>query len=90
MAIGKRVTADNIASRADFVRFVRGLIRDLDETGDGRLEGWGNATLRDYLEALAAWTGDMDGYFQHRGEPVPETPSWRLVGEMLAAAATYE
>ncbi|WP_457785924.1 DUF7660 family protein [Streptomyces rimosus] len=33
---------------------------------------WENGSLNCCLEALSAWTNDMDGYFLNRGEPVPE------------------
>jgi hypothetical protein len=44
---------------------------------------WENSTLDGFLDALAAWTTDMDGYFQNLGEQAPPQPSWRLIGRML-------
>ncbi|BCW35138.1 hypothetical protein StoSoilA2_11940 [Arthrobacter sp. StoSoilA2] len=51
---------------------------------------WENGDLESFLEALSAWTRDMDGYFANLGEPVPDVPSWRLIAQMLLAARVYE
>jgi hypothetical protein len=75
-----------IKSKADLVEFVRALGDDLRE----RPEAWENATLERYLSALASWLEDSDGYYQNQGRPVPESPSWRDVADMLMAAKMYE
>ena len=75
-----------IRTRADFVAFVRSLSGNLRQ----KPEGWENADLPSFLEALAAWTEDMDGYFKNRGEPIPDTPGWKTLGQMLLAARVYE
>ena len=51
---------------------------------------WENSDLDTFLDALAAWTRDMDGWFKNRGEPLPDVPSWELFAHMLLAARTYE
>ncbi len=53
-------------------------------------ESWENPDLDRFLDALAAWTRDMDGWFMNRGEPAPDAPSWELFGHMLLAAKIYE
>ncbi len=75
-----------IQSRDYFVRFVRSLASTLDQAP----EGWENGDLKSFLEAMAAWTEDMDGYYRDNGEPVPETPNWKILGEILSAAKVYE
>lgn len=77
-----------IQTREDLVAFVRALLADLVENAD-KAE-WENPTLERYLEALAAWTEDMDGYFLNTGQPIPEQPTWNLIGQMLYAAKIYE
>jgi hypothetical protein len=77
---------DQIESRQDLIEFIKALHNDyLKHSSD-----WENPTLERFLEALAASTEDMDGYFRSRGEPVPSQPSWRLVGNMLYSAKIYE
>jgi hypothetical protein len=79
-------TVNDIANREDFIAFVRALACDLKEQPDT----WENRDLASYLDALAAWTEDMDGYFRHAGEQSPDQPSWKLLGQILAAARVYE
>ena len=77
---------NTISSREDFVAFVRSLSRSLRDFPDD----WENANLEDFLSALAAWVEDMGGYFENRGESPPQTPDWKLLGQMLLAARIYE
>ncbi len=76
----------SVHSREDFVRFVR----TLAEQSRRRPDEWENRDLSSYLEAMAAWVEDMDGYYQNRGEAVPAQPPWNLLRDMLEAAKVYE
>jgi hypothetical protein len=78
--------ADSISSREDLVGFIERLRTDLASEPSA----WENPDLGRFLDALAAWTADMDGYFENRGERIPTAPTWRLVGQMLLAAKHYE
>jgi hypothetical protein len=78
--------ADRVQSRQDLVEFIEALRRDLEKNGDA----WENATLDRYLEALAAWTAEMDGYFRNQGRGAPTEPTWQLAAAMLGAARIYE
>jgi len=75
-----------IRSRADLVAFVRDLALDFR----ARPGDWENQAPDAYLEALAAWLEDMDGYYRNRGEAIPQEPSWKTLGEALIAAKVYE
>ena len=75
-----------IQTRADLVAFIEALRSDLQ----AQPEGWENATLESFLAALASWTEDMDGYYQNKGLRIPQNPTWKTLGEMLAAARVYE
>ena len=73
-------------SRGDFVAFVEALQRDFHDNPSA----WQNADLPHYFAALAAWVGDMDGYYQNINKPVPSQPDWNLAANMLLAAKMYE
>ena len=75
-----------LPSRKDFVEFVR----TLAEQCRSRPEEWENRDLPSYLEAMAAWVEDMDGYYQNRGEAMPDQPSWKTLEDILQAARVYE
>jgi hypothetical protein len=73
-------------SREDFVQFARGLAEQFRL----RPEEWENRDPASYLEAMAAWVEDMDGYYQNRGETVPSQPTWNTLRDILEAAKVYE
>jgi hypothetical protein len=75
-----------IKTRSELVALLHELLHNL-QTTPGE---WENRSLEDYLEALAAWVEDCDGYYANRGEKVPQDPSWRFLGEALLAAKIYE
>lgn len=75
-----------VASKRDFVKFLTDLRRNLI----AHPEEWGNNTLERFLEALSAWTEDMDGYYENHHLPVPAVPSWKVLAEMFLASKYYE
>jgi hypothetical protein len=77
---------EQIQNHPDFVAFSRALLKDLKE----KPEGWENRDLGPFLEALGAWADDMYGYYQGKGDPLPLQPSWKMLGQMLLAAKSYE
>lgn len=78
--------AEAIQTREDFARFVRRLS---DELAAGGCD-WENDTLPNYLDALAAFSESIEGYFLHRKQAMPVQPSWKLMAEILLAARVYE
>ncbi|HUR23539.1 MAG TPA: hypothetical protein VMZ73_06675 [Acidimicrobiales bacterium] len=76
----------SVQSRQELVAFITGLGQDLMANE----AAWENSTLERYLEALAGWTSDMDGWFSNRKEVEPDQPTWSLVAQMLLAASMYE
>lgn len=79
------VLAENVTTRNEFIQFVRALVEDR-ESDPTR---WEAQSIEHYLEALAAWVNDMDGWFKNRGEQMPD-PSWWLFAQILIAARVYE
>ena len=77
---------ERIKSRQDLAAFVSLLSDDLFSNS----QDWENVSLKDYLGAIAAWCEDMDGYFINLGLPVPQSPSWQTIAQILLAARSYE
>jgi len=77
---------ESIKSREDFVAFVHALEGDLRDNP----QSWENNTLERFLDALASWVEDMDGYYINQGKPVPQQPDWKTIGDILMAAKMYE
>lgn len=78
--------AMSVETREDFVSFTRALQRDLQD----RPADWTNANLVTYLEAVASWTEDFDGFFMHEKRPIPKDATWKLLAQILLAARCYE
>ena len=78
--------AKSIKTRDEFVSFVESLAHDLATNA----AQWENARLGDFLEALAAWTNDMDGYYANNQLPIPSVPTWATFAQILLAAKHYE
>ncbi|WP_329125083.1 DUF7660 family protein [Streptomyces sp. NBC_01353] len=58
---------DHVDGREDLASFVRSLHRSYAEGG----EAWENADLAAFLEALAAWIDDADGWYRNAGHELP-------------------
>ncbi|TWR27465.1 hypothetical protein FPZ43_13385 [Mucilaginibacter pallidiroseus] len=77
---------DNVQTKEDFVEFITLLVKNF-ETDPA---SWENVTIKDYLEAIASWTEDMDGYYINQKLPVPEKIEWKVFANILMAAKIYE
>jgi hypothetical protein len=78
--------ARTVQTRADLAAFIAQLKADFDANGGD----WQNTDLSSFLEAMAAWIEDMNGYYQNAGEKVSELPPWRILADVLIAARMYE
>jgi len=76
----------NVQTRDDFVRFLTKLQADLRDNRDQ----WANADLASFLEAMAAWVQDSEGFYQNTGQRAADLPPWRLFADILMASRMYE
>jgi hypothetical protein len=53
-------------------------------------EIWKNNDLSSFLEAMAGWSRDMEGYYVALGEELARLPPWRVVADILMASRIYE
>jgi hypothetical protein len=77
---------DHVCSREDLASFVRALHRSQAEEG----ERWQNQDLAGFLEALAAWIDDADGWYSNAGHELPTDGDWSFFARALRAATVYE
>jgi hypothetical protein len=77
--------AETVQTQQAFSSFIRALRTDLKQNG----QAWENADLDAFLEAIAGWVDDMDGYYLNRGMSAPK-PDWRVLAHLFAAARHYE
>jgi hypothetical protein len=76
----------DIKTKDDFVSFVYSLSQDYQNNPSS----WKNNEIGTFLEAMAAWVDDMEGYYLNQCLPVPEKPDWKMIANMVAAAKIYE
>jgi hypothetical protein len=58
---------------------------------DGAGNHWQNQDVYTFLQAMAAWLNDCEGFYRNTGKPIDvDQPSWQLFADMLSAAAVYE
>lgn len=65
-------------------------VKNLSEEFRANPNSWDNNNLESFLDAMAAWIEDMDGYYLNHKQPVPTTPEWKTLALILAAARYYE
>jgi hypothetical protein len=77
---------DEISNKEDFVNFVELLVSDLNSNPND----WTNKDLSEYLEAVARWTEDMEGYYRNLNIPMPENIDWKVFASILVSGKMYE
>lgn len=79
--------AEQIASRDDFIEFVKALTDNLDR----HPEEWQNASLETFIRGLSGFVEKMDNYYANIGVNVTcDPPSWRIFADVRLAARVYE
>ncbi|MCF2528957.1 DUF7660 family protein [Yinghuangia soli] len=75
-----------IHDRAKLAAFVRALHQDYLRRG----QHWENDTLERFLQALAAWIQDSEGWYRNTGKELPPGGDWTFLARALDAATAYE
>lgn len=75
-----------VSSHTDVAQVAERMLADLrDHPAE-----WENPTLERFLDALAASLEGLPGLYANRGEPFPESPTWKIFAEALVMASGYE
>lgn len=75
-----------VKSKEDFIHFIEILVSDLKNNPDY----WTNHSLESYLEGVASWSEDMEGYYENNNLPIPTDINWNVFANILMAATMYE
>jgi hypothetical protein len=81
-----RKKVESVATQEEFVEFVRMLASEFREKG----AGWENREVDTFLDAMANWTEDMDGYFSFKQAEIPSNLDWKIFANGLMGATMYE
>lgn len=76
-----------VTGRQSFKAFLDLLRQDfLNNSSD-----WENKTIDTFLEALGAYTNDLQGYYDNTGQKVnADKPSWQRFADIFKGATMYE
>lgn len=77
---------NNIDSRKDFIHFLKEFYSEYLKNGNN----WENNDLNSFLEALSAYAGEIDGYYQNCKLDIENISPWKIVSDMLQGASIYE
>jgi hypothetical protein len=76
-----------VRSRQELIDHLFHLLDDFDSVGDQ----WENQDAYAFLQAMAAWLNDCEGYYRNSTQAVDvEKPSWQLFADAITAASVYE
>jgi hypothetical protein len=77
---------NQVNNKTDFINLIDSLIQNLKASPFE----WENNTLESYLEAIKAWTEDMEGYYANNNLKAPTDINWQIFADILSAAKVYE
>ncbi|MFA5205392.1 MAG: hypothetical protein WC708_13425 [Lentisphaeria bacterium] len=80
------IAAKTVSSREDYIRFLEQMASDFRTNK----AAWENQDVSAFLEAMASWIEDMDGYYLNQKMDVPADINWRFMTDVLMAARVYE
>ncbi len=76
-----------VSDRQTFIKFLELLRNDLLENP----ERWGNKSLPDFLEALSAYTNDIQGFYDNMKLNInADKPDWSTFADIFRGASIYE
>jgi hypothetical protein len=78
--------ARSVRTREDLIAFLKALRADLE----ANRASWARSDLGSFLDAMSAWTEDMEGYYANSGEDLARLPPWRVLADILTASRIYE
>lgn len=77
---------DEIHTREDFMDFMNLMIKDKEMNP----EEWENKSISEYLEAVASWVEDMDGYYCNMNLKMPKSIDWKFIATLFYVGKIYE
>ncbi|CAN5509929.1 hypothetical protein BH10BAC2_BH10BAC2_37270 [soil metagenome] len=76
-----------VTDRQSFINFLELLRNDyLSNQRD-----WENPTIDRFLEAMSAYTNDIQGFYDNTNQNInADTPSWKVFADIIKGAKIYE
>ncbi len=76
-----------VNDRQSFSKFIALLRQDYINNS----ESWENKTLSDFLEAMSAYSENIQGYYDNSGQNInADEPNWGTFADIFKGAKNYE
>ena len=75
-----------IQTKDEFIEFLNLMIKDKEINS----EEWENKSITEYLEGMASWVEDMDGYYNNMNLQMPRDIDWKFIATLLYVGKIYE
>jgi hypothetical protein len=76
-----------VTDRKTFIDFIELLRQDLLKNPST----WENKDLNKFLEAIASYAEDIQGYYNNMGQKInADKASWQLIADIFKGASIYE
>ncbi|MEX6689347.1 hypothetical protein QTN47_17695 [Danxiaibacter flavus] len=76
-----------VIDRQSFIKFLELLYQDFLNNQNE----WENPNLERFLEAMIAYTQDIQGYYDNTNQTInADTPSWKVFADILKGTKIYE
>lgn len=76
-----------VTDKRSFIEFIELLREDLLKNPTT----WENNDLADFLEAMARYAGDIQGYYDNTGQKINSNEaSWKVFSDLFKGASIYE
>lgn len=76
-----------VTNTQTFIKFLDLLYKDFSDNP----ESWENKSLPDFLEALSAYTEDIQGYYDNTKQNInADKPDWSTFADIFKGARIYE
>jgi len=83
----KDVWEMDVTDRKSFEEFVSLLLEDFKKNKGN----WENNSLELFLEAMSAYTADLDGYYKNiEPDQNADIPTWKVFADIMRGAVIYE
>jgi len=78
---------EKVENRKEFIDFIEKMSRDLRENP----ENWENKSLEDFLEAVASYAADIQGYYDNTKQNIDaDKADWQTFADIFRGARIYE
>ncbi|ROP59943.1 hypothetical protein EDF81_2766 [Enterobacter sp. BIGb0383] len=77
---------NSASTKDELIKLIYSLVSEIKSNPNK----WESNDLPSFLEAMASWMEDMEGFYENMNKPYPDDVNWSVLGDILMAARVYE